>query len=133
MNKEDSELQVDVNSLIDWLSETHTIPPYDDVKVTIDLGDLIEDGADTRVPINQENLVSTSAYADEYRNLKNSGLSWINLHCAGIYENDLIIVIEHPRKSSNSAQASINLSGPVNDPITNTPNWSFEANYKVVD
>ncbi len=109
MNKENSELQNDIESLIDWLSKTHTIPPYDNIKVIIDLGNVIAGDSDIRVPINRKNILPTSDYADEYKNLKTIGLSWINLHCAGIYENSFVVVIECPKEMPTDAKEIMDL------------------------
>lgn len=132
MEHVNSELQNDIEALISWLSETLSIPEYQGIKVAIDLGEGVEDSGDSRVQIKKENILSIGDYADEYSRLKKSGFSWINLHCAGILGDDLIVVIEYPNAKSNVSQVSVNMSGPTNDITTNTPNWDFDASYKLV-
>jgi len=48
----------------------------------------------------------------EYKRITESGFAWINLSCYGIYYNRLVIVLEFPANANNSANTSVNFSGP---------------------
>ena len=133
MNKSVSEVQKDIEKLPCWLSNDYVLPKYKNLVIAVDDGLILESNSDLRIPIKKGELYAVEEYSDDYSIRKNSGYSWINLHCAGMYDDSLVIVIEYPIKSEGVKDTSINMSGPNNLNTVSSIEWNFEKSYKLVD
>ncbi len=60
----------------------------------------------------RQDIFTFETYESRFNELLNQGYSWINMHFAGILNNNLLIVIEIPNYENTIKFTSINLSGP---------------------
>ncbi len=127
-----TDFREDVDKLINRVSEKYVLPYYINLKVIVIDAKLSEFDYKNRMIINKNDIYSLDRYCEEYSEKKSSGYAWINLQCAGLYNDDLMVVIEYPQNPSNVRKTSINMSGPYNQTLNSSSGWEFEASYKVV-
>ena len=125
-----SELELDVDRLMTWLSQKFEVPTYSDTRlIALDPKNTDIDGTG-KIKIFTNEFVTLSGYKDTYKEKLQSGYTWINLNCAGIYDEEfMIFMIEYPSSPSGASRTSVNHSGPHLDPTTRLPVWDFRKNY----
>lgn len=78
----------------------------------------IADGANVdsrgRLRVQRSDLHTMESYEARYKQLMSRGYSWLNLHCAGLDGDELIVTVEMPRESGQCPRTPVNLSGPSN-------------------
>jgi hypothetical protein len=78
-------------------------------------------------------LMPMGEYRERFEALFDQGYSWINLNAAGIFDGNLLVVIELPNYKSGIPRnkVSVNLSGPsLKDGI---PQWDIGARLKITE
>jgi hypothetical protein len=72
-------------------------------------------------------------YRERFEALLDQGYSWINLNAAGIFDGNLLVVVELPNYKSGNPRnrVSVNLSGPsLKDGV---PQWEIGARLKITE
>lgn len=72
-------------------------------------------------------------YHERFDSLLNQGYSWINLNAAGIFDGNLLVIVEIPNYKSGTPRnkVAVNLSGPsLKDGI---PQWHIGARLKITE
>lgn len=85
-------LEQDVARLLDFLAADGGTPPYQGILIGISKRIMKK----CRSCIYREDIYNLESFALQYMALKQSGYSWINLTCAGILEENLMLIIELP-------------------------------------
>lgn len=106
-----TELKDDVDTLLSWLGKECRIPKYEKFLFALD-GDFYFDHESQYQKIDQNKVYEIGDFGGIYKDKKQSGYSWINLQCAGLYENALFFIVECPGVSVGSEHTSVNFSGP---------------------
>ena len=83
--------------------------------------------------ISRATIYEFETYERTFNELLNQGHTWINLHFAGIINNDLFIIVELPNYKNNTPResVSVNLSLPVLKTIEN--NWNASLVYEIIE
>lgn len=135
MEKNTNSLAEDIQTLLTFILDRYKkIPPYKDLRVTINNCGTIYEGEYCYQLLDMNEIYKIKEFEEIYIELKKKGYSWINLNCAGILEGDLLLTLELPNDTSNVpfGYTSINLSGPILNPETNKPYWDANKTFKVV-
>jgi hypothetical protein len=72
-------------------------------------------------------------YRERFESLLGRGYSWINLKAAGIFDGNLLVVIEFPNYKSGIPRnkVSVNLSGPSHK--EGVPQWDIGARLEITE
>lgn len=135
MEKNTNSLVKDIQILLESL-KTHKVlvPAFKNIKITINQGKTTHSDGCCYQLVKKNEIYDILSFEKQYKDLKSKGYSWINLHCAGILDGDLLFTLELPYESSKVpfGFTSINFSGPALDPNTNEPNWDVHKTFKFV-
>jgi hypothetical protein len=117
-----------IEKLLAWLSEKRKIPMYETIMI---VEDNYEESQETEFTIlRRANFILGEDYEARFHRLLQRGYHWINLHCAGRLDKDLIFTIELPTYTSEGIKTSVNYSGPSN-PIFEDPEWDIEKGFEI--
>lgn len=122
----------DIKNLLKWLSGKYKIPRYKDLRIAVYTDDVICDSSDMKIALYKKEFYPIEEYRSEYDIKRCKGYSWINMQCAGLYKNDLVIVIEYPSNVMGVAETSINFSGPFQSKDGNSLEWDIETMFKLI-
>jgi hypothetical protein len=103
-----------LQELFTFLDERELSPPSRDVRF-IEIQHATAIDSRGCFCIRQESLRTPSEYETRFEELINSGFSWLNMSCYGVYKHLLIVGIEIPCTLPHGDQASclsVNYSGP---------------------
>ena len=91
----------------------------------------IIDGKVSKIP--RSALIPTKVYAKRFDELLDSGYFWINMNALGIWQDNLIVVIELPSYKSYipRSKVSVNFSGP--SIIDGKPQWDLSKRIEIVE
>ena len=126
-------LKEDISLLFANISKEIDLPEHIDTMLYIytpNSGNITNDG---KIIIEKGNLRTIQDYSKEYETLKNSGVSWINLQLAGIFESTMVVVIEYKRQEKDHSTTSVNYSGPYLNTTTGKAEWDLRNRYLVTN
>lgn len=126
-----SDLRSDIFQLVDFVGKTDEIPEYENIVVVEDDGNVLDQHSDARIPLKRGNLYLMKEYQALYEEKKKLGVSWINLQCAGLYENNLVIVVEYSKSVVGLNNTSVNFSGPFRNVETGRAEWDFVKKFRL--
>jgi len=101
-----SAIQKDIDRLMGWLGSLYQIPIYSDARIIDDR--LIDYVFGEFAKVHEEHFVTLEDFRRYYDEKKHAGYSWINLNCAGILDDLLIVVVEYPNCSVDANETAFN-------------------------
>jgi hypothetical protein len=143
-----SALSIHLERLLSWLESIGLYPPSKDVRIIEVNTDGSNRGDDGREQVRKDGLRRTSDYEGKFDELLQTGYSWLNLSCYGVYEGFLIVAVEvpsatvphmapsgwspegRPRALRSGCPTSVNISGPAR--IVLDHEWSVDSILTIV-
>lgn len=129
-----SDIDAHFLNLMRFIREQCAAPEWENVffaessEIKYESSDELWDGY-IRVP--RMALMPMDEYCERFDALLDQGYSWINLNAAGIFDGNLLVVIELPNYKTGIPRnkVSVNLSGPsLKDGV---PQWDIGARLKI--
>lgn len=115
-----------ITELFDKISIKYNIPSYDDILIIQQESITFKN----RPEFSYEDLIPVNEYGETFNILFNSGIEWINIAFYGIFENNMIIGIEHSLNKRGD-NTKINFQGPPLDIKTNELLWDLNMNFYI--
>lgn len=127
-------LNKETDLLLEWLSNSIEIPAIGNKLVVVDCFERRTIDNFEYSIIHSDKIYPVKDFEKAFDDLLHKGYGWINLHCAGIYQKNIIFTLELPHTSSSIpyGKTSINYSGPGMNPFNKKPEWNFEFFYKII-
>lgn len=84
------------------------------------------------IVVSQNSLKSIDEYRERFWALLGQGYSWINLNAAGIFHENLLVIVEVPNQKHTTPRnkVSVNLSGP--SLKNGVPQWDIRKKVSII-
>jgi hypothetical protein len=114
-----------------FLKSVLELPSFSEIMIVEDNNEILTEKS--KPVLRSCNFKTLQDYEIAFEILVNQGYPWVNLSCAGVYDEKLILTISKPGDSTEKGGrlTSVNLSGPIKL-ISDDPGWNLEKGYEVI-
>lgn len=129
-------LQSIINQSIGLIKSKTLMPVYSDIKIVVNINTDISDQKNYKPILQKNNMKNIKDFSKDYEKILGMGYSWVSLQLAGIFDKNLIFIIEFPKnytKEKANTHSPVSLSWP---PFKNAEtyelDWDITKYYTIV-